>query len=278
MEHIEDIRMIDRLVAISDVLVDDWIVLYWEYSRTCDIPYDRDLRDEVDGYTPEWGTSCRRIRNSWCSDTRPHRDPSESTTATPSFEIAGIGVKIYSRSSTDIGCTHRYPSSILTPGIARYRTELCGTSPYSSRTVDPRERGDPMRKCDPSDIAEPKRSRERPISSDLSTPDIKNNLTRISTAGKARSTIAAPAIVQWEYPPESNGWIGESKNSSSNQTSENQNEEYFAFHRVLYIVAYNICASLQKSKKITSQNRNPLYCINIVLICLFLIYPSTVSI
>ena len=46
--------MIDSLVAISDILIDDTIVLYRKYSRTCDIPDDGDLGDEVDRDSSKW--------------------------------------------------------------------------------------------------------------------------------------------------------------------------------------------------------------------------------
>lgn len=69
--------MIDRLVAISDILINLTVILHGEYSRPCDIPDDCDLGDKVDRYTCEWIDFRDGSREGGSSDTRPHGDPSE---------------------------------------------------------------------------------------------------------------------------------------------------------------------------------------------------------
>ncbi len=58
--------MIDGLVAISDILIDDTVVLHREYLGSSYIPDDCYLRDKVDRDTREWiddGTRCWEERS-----------------------------------------------------------------------------------------------------------------------------------------------------------------------------------------------------------------------
>ena len=150
--------MIDCLVTISDILIDSRIIDNRVDTRTSNIPHDGDLGDEVDRDTSEWICYSDSSRESSARESRPEWYPTESTTPSPSLEIAGIRVVVGTRADTDLTTAEYDPSSILTPGRAGDRAELGCIVPDIRRTVELSSRADyPVRECDPSDIAHPKR-------------------------------------------------------------------------------------------------------------------------
>ncbi len=119
-----------------------------------------------------------------------------------------------------------------------------------------------MRECCPSYITEPEGTRESAIRSDLTTSGIKIDHSRIPTTSETGAEITTPTIVEREYSSKREWGIWYCEQDARTYQRENQYEEYFAFHSMLYIIdSYCIC-SRAKIKKNHFTNNNQIVSYN----------------